>query len=144
MTETEVFKIVLNNGFMALFVLWVLFRGEPKHREMITAMSQANSAALTALSTDSRNTLEAMRTTFAQTIATVSARMEGIIETMHKECREERNDILTRMLTNEEKDREARHKQAETFQQAVAEIHEMYVSRYNNGPANHGPSNRNQ
>lgn len=126
MTETEVVKIVLNNGFMALFVVWVLFRGEPKYRETLLAINSKNAALIKAMSDDARHTIESMRETFAATIETVSTKFEGIIKTMHGECREERRDLMDRMLANEDKDREARHKQGNDFMRALAEIHENH------------------
>lgn len=129
MAESEYVKIALNNGFMLLFAVWVLFRGEPKYREAVTKIAAANASAIKALSEDNRHTLDAMRAAFAETVETVSAKFESIITGMHKECREERNDILTRMLANDDKDREARHKQGDLFQKAIAEMQEYYGGR---------------
>lgn len=129
MTEAEVVKIVLNNGFMVVFCTWVLFRGEPKYREAITTINAKNAATVKAMSEDYRNTIDGMRAVYAQTIETVTSKFESIIQSMQRECREERKEILQKMLENDEKDRQARHAQGDLYQKSLIEIHDMHHER---------------
>jgi hypothetical protein len=125
MTEAELVKVLLNNGFMAIFVLWVLFRGEPKYREVVIKLNANNAAVMKAMSEDFRRTLEDMRRTFSETIDLVSGKFESIIGNLHRECREERAELMRQMVANDDKDRDARHKQGQLLQQAVIEMHEL-------------------
>jgi hypothetical protein len=121
-TESEIIKFAVNNGLMAVFVLWYLFRGEPQNRETIKSISA-----------DHRTTMEAMAGAHKTTLETVSKEFRAALVAQQQECREERAELL-RLLTDEaEKNRAARHKQGELLQSAVAEISDI-ANRNHKGP----------
>lgn len=125
MPESEVLKIVLNNGFMALFAVWVLFRGEPKYRETVTTLNSKNAALIKAMSEDFRNTITAMALAHQTALTTVSKEFKEMLVSQQKECREERTEMTMRAVAAQLRDSDLRHKQGELFQKAVADLWEV-------------------
>jgi hypothetical protein len=100
-TDAEVFKVILNNGFMALFVTWVLFKGEPRYREMI----------------------DRMETKHESTIAGIMDTHEKVLAALHRECREERKEIMAAIVREGELNRESRHEAHNSMVAAIAEVY---------------------
>lgn len=49
MSAEELFKIFLNNGFMALFVIWYLFKKEPEIQKTIDKLTAEHRETLGAM-----------------------------------------------------------------------------------------------
>ena len=123
MPDTEMFKAVVQGGSFALVVLlfcWILFRLEPRIREMIEKKDAMHADTIKAIT-------EASAATIQKTVTENRTLVEGILnkfattaETAARECREERKEWMEAFQREGELNRKARHELANRMTEAMA------------------------
>ena len=119
------FKIVLQGGSFALtvvFVLWVLFKGEPKYREMIEKIEGKHESAI-----------QRITDTFKMTVDSILKSHELIVAQITKECREERREWGDMVRKEGELNRKNRHDTINQIQDLVARAYSEGKDRAQDG-----------
>lgn len=152
--DSEMFKLIMNGGLFGLFVLffvWLLFKAEPNYRktvETIVAESTKDSErqaqaiekqaeehkrAMEVVNSTHQKTIETINTTHQRAIETMTKTFEVVISNQLKECRDERREMTTSMISaikhEGELNRENRHEANNTLMKAIAEIYKNQSRR---------------
>ncbi len=115
--EPTVFQNIVQGGSFALIVLlacWIMFRLEPRIREMIEKKDALHAETVAHIVTTGREQVEMMVTRFTE-----------MIQKSHDDCREERRDSTETMQKEMKLNREARHDDSNKLQEAVVELYEL-------------------
>lgn len=129
--ELEIIKVVINGGSFALIVVFVLhyiFKAEPKTRDAIDKLESRHQDQVALQAKEYKETINKIVAEHKDTVKIITDSHERLVQSMLKECREERKEMMITMSKEAELNRVSRHDIAEKFQEAVTEMHELIIA----------------
>lgn len=136
MPDTEMFKLIVQSGSFGLIVLlicWVLFRLEPRIREMIEKKDQLNAETIKSVAANASETIQKTISENRQLVETLLTRFTEATDKAASECRDERKEWMEVVQRESELNRKARHDLANQIQALIAEAYSRNRNKGGNG-----------